>query len=642
MPASDAAVRCLSSLVRGYRGPHTPRGAADVRSHRRWRRDETRCARCCEARGRYPRGDAPPRGGVVRHDFGVVREERARWHEGARQSLEGGARAERPAGAERPPRARLGARPKRRRVSRRVSRRPGRDARVRRPSVVHLRNRRETAKTSGARVSRRQRGDGVLAAPLGASPRPPGWPREPPARGGGACRAPRRAVREDAGDAARRAPALRPDRTGDHRQGARRHPRLRRARPRARAARVAPRHARKARHRARCFIRAVHENARARMRHEAHRAFSRRRARARARRPSNRRRRRMARRIRRRLARRRLRGGPVVAEDAFGHARSVRVPRVEPALRGLLAQREPPETRARALGARARVHGGRGLARDSGENRLRRASQNIFVSEEALRLGRRRRRRGSHDDTGHDTAALPLSRRGLAMAMDAFCVSAPLRAALEALDAETGGAARRELQAAADAVAAATFARKISAKKPHEILAWRSDPRVDEIRRRLLIGWGPTPARASPRGARRRSVRRSPGAATRWACARTRASPSPRPRGFRRETKTRRRAPPRRADVAEARRGDEGDPRTKRRFSFATISTICGRTRTRFEVSRAMTVVLTVSTKARRRGASPRSAPAFSTSRASASPAGDWTSPRFRPRPRNRNGATVA
>ena len=266
--------------------------------------------------------------------------------------------------------------------------------------------------------------------------------------------------------------------------------------------------------------------------------------------------------------------------------------------------------------------------------------QKIFVSEEALRLEEDEDTAG-HDDTGHDAAALPLSRRGLAMAMDAFCVSAPLRAALEALDAETGGAARRELQAAADAVAAATFGERFREKKPHEILAWRSDPRVDEIRRRLLIGWGPTP-RASPRGARRRSVRRSPGAATRWACARTRASPSPRPRGFRRETKTRRRAPPRRADVAEARRGDEGDPRTKRRFSFATISTICGRTRTRFEVSRAMTVVLTVSTKARRRGASPRSAPAFSTSRASASPAGDWTSPRFRPRPRNRNGATVA
>ena len=101
------------------------------------------------------------------------------------------------------------------------------------------------------------------------------------------------------------------------------------------------------------------------------------------------------------------------------------------------------------------------------------------------------------DDTGHDTAALPLSRRGLAMAMDAFCVSAPLRAALEALDAETGGAARRELQAAADAVAAATFGERVREKKPREILAWRSDPRVDEIRRRLLIGWGPTPARVA-------------------------------------------------------------------------------------------------------------------------------------------------
>ena len=81
--------------------------------------------------------------------------------------------------------------------------------------------------------------------------------------------------------------------------------------------------------------------------------------------------------------------------------------------------------------------------------------------------------------------------------MDAFCVSAPLRAALEALDAETGGAARRELQAATNAVAAATFGERVREKKPHEILAWRSDPRVDEIRRRLLIGWGPTPARVA-------------------------------------------------------------------------------------------------------------------------------------------------
>ena len=95
---------------------------------------------------------------------------------------------------------------------------------------------------------------------------------------------------------------------------------------------------------------------------------------------------------------------------------------------------------------------------------------------------------GHEGHEGHDAASLPLSRRGLAMAMDAFCVSAPLRAALEALDAETNGAARRELQAAADAVAAATF---------DDGVAWRSDPRVDEIRRRLLIGWGPTPARVA-------------------------------------------------------------------------------------------------------------------------------------------------
>ena len=82
--------------------------------------------------------------------------------------------------------------------------------------------------------------------------------------------------------------------------------------------------------------------------------------------------------------------------------------------------------------------------------------------------------------------ALPLSRRGLAMAMDAFCGSSALRAALEALDAETGGEARRELQAAADRVAAATFRAR-----------WRSDPRASETRRRLLIGWGPTPARVA-------------------------------------------------------------------------------------------------------------------------------------------------
>ena len=95
---------------------------------------------------------------------------------------------------------------------------------------------------------------------------------------------------------------------------------------------------------------------------------------------------------------------------------------------------------------------------------------------------------GHEGHEGHDAASLPLSRRGLAMAMDAFCVSAPLRAALEALDAETNGAARRELQAAADAVASATF---------DDGVAWRSDPRVDEIRRRLLIGWGPTSARVA-------------------------------------------------------------------------------------------------------------------------------------------------
>ena len=85
--------------------------------------------------------------------------------------------------------------------------------------------------------------------------------------------------------------------------------------------------------------------------------------------------------------------------------------------------------------------------------------------------------------------ALPLSRRGLAMAMDAFCGSSALRAALDALDADTGGAARRELQAATDGVAAATFGA--------DGFDWRSDARVSETRRRLLIGWGPTPARVA-------------------------------------------------------------------------------------------------------------------------------------------------
>jgi len=147
-------------------------------------------------------------------------------------------------------------------------------------------------------------------------------------------------------------------------------------------------------------------------------------------------------------------------------------------------------------------------------NRLKRAREPLararaFVAEEVWRamaekivFGARLKKTSSfskkededdagHIDTGHeghDAASLPLSRRGLAMAMDAFCVSAPLRAALEALDAETNGAARRELQAAADAVASATF---------DDGVAWRSDPRVDEIRRRLLIGWGPTPARVA-------------------------------------------------------------------------------------------------------------------------------------------------
>ena len=161
---------------------------------------------------------------------------------------------------------------------------PDATARVRRPSVVHLRNRRETAKTSGARVSRRQRGDGVLAAPLGACRVPLGgpvnrrrWRRMSCATTRGTRRCGRCcATRSRASARSNWRPPSRRSLTSTPSPGT----------PRARAARVSPRHARKARHRARCFIRAVHENARARMRHEAHRAFSRRRARARARRRS--------------------------------------------------------------------------------------------------------------------------------------------------------------------------------------------------------------------------------------------------------------------------------------------------------------------------------------------------------------------
>jgi hypothetical protein len=72
------------------------------------------------------------------------------------------------------------------------------------------------------------------------------------------------------------------------------------------------------------------------------------------------------------------------------------------------------------------------------------------------------------------------------MAMDAFVSSSELRLALNALDADTGGAARRELQAAANRVANETFRE-----------GWRSDATACEQRRRLLIGWGPTPARVA-------------------------------------------------------------------------------------------------------------------------------------------------
>jgi len=90
------------------------------------------------------------------------------------------------------------------------------------------------------------------------------------------------------------------------------------------------------------------------------------------------------------------------------------------------------------------------------------------------------------DDSVYDDSVLPLSRRGLAMAMDAFVSSSSLRLALNALDADTGGAARRELQAASNRVAEETFTE-----------GWRSDATACEQRRRLLIGWGPTPARVA-------------------------------------------------------------------------------------------------------------------------------------------------
>ena len=115
-------------------------------------------------------------------------------------------------------------------------------------------------------------------------------------------------------------------------------------------------------------------------------------------------------------------------------------------------------------------------------------AKNVFAARARDDARTEARRRDEDDVLGDDGGVVPkpLSRRGLAMAMDAFRSSSTLRAALEALDAETGGEARRELQAAADRVAAATFR-----------AGWRSDPRASELRRRLLIGWGPTPARVA-------------------------------------------------------------------------------------------------------------------------------------------------
>ena len=118
-------------------------------------------------------------------------------------------------------------------------------------------------------------------------------------------------------------------------------------------------------------------------------------------------------------------------------------------------------------------------AREALGNDVWRAVAEKIVFGEAVRNGDQR-------DDSVFSAAPPLSRRGLAMAMDAFVSSSELRLALNALDADTNGAARRELQAAANRVAKETFRE-----------GWRSDATACEQRRRLLIGWGPTPARVA-------------------------------------------------------------------------------------------------------------------------------------------------
>ena len=135
-----------------------------------------------------------------------------------------------------------------------------------------------------------------------------------------------------------------------------------------------------------------------------------------------------------------------------------------------------------------------------------------------------------HDDTGHDTAALPLSRRGLAMAMDAFCVSAPLRAALEALDAETGG---RTASCKRGGRRRAAFGERFREKTTRTLVA--AGPSRDGDAAGSSSGGG-RPPRAAAAGRAPTECAAIAGAATRGP-ARARGPPSPRPRGFRRETK---------------------------------------------------------------------------------------------------------
>lgn len=121
-----------------------------------------------------------------------------------------------------------------------------------------------------------------------------------------------------------------------------------------------------------------------------------------------------------------------------------------------------------------------------GNDVWRAVAEKIVFGKPAVLNGDQKERFRERDDSVYDDSVLPLSRRGLAMAMDAFVSSSELRLALNALDADTGGAARRELQAAANRVAKEIFRE-----------GWRSDATACEQRRRLLIGWGPTPARVA-------------------------------------------------------------------------------------------------------------------------------------------------